>query len=64
MLSAPIVRDVLKAYYDKKARLGIANSPGIARTARPVEQVPDLPSAAGPDKVKPATPTAPNLTGE
>jgi penicillin-binding protein 2 len=64
MLSAPIVRDVLKAYYDKKARLGIANSPGIARTARPVEQVPDLPSATGAEKSKPATPTATNLTGE
>jgi penicillin-binding protein 2 len=58
MLSAPIVRDVLKAYYDKKARLGIANTPGIARTARPVGQVPGLPSATGADKVKPAIPTA------
>jgi penicillin-binding protein 2 len=48
--SAAIVRDVLKAFYDKKARLGIPNTPGIARTARPVEQVPDLPSAIGAEK--------------
>jgi penicillin-binding protein 2 len=36
-LAVPIVRDVLKAFYDKKARLGIANSPGVPRTANPAE---------------------------
>ena len=35
MLAAPIVRDVIKAYYDKKARLGIPNNPGVPRTSRP-----------------------------
>jgi penicillin-binding protein 2 len=34
-LSAPIVRDIIKAYYDKKARLGLPNSFGVPRTARP-----------------------------
>jgi len=34
-LAAPIVRDVIKAYYDKKARLGIPNTAGVPRTARP-----------------------------
>jgi penicillin-binding protein 2 len=37
MLSAPIVRDVIKAYYDKKARLGLKNDPGVPRTARPAD---------------------------
>ena len=36
-LSAPIVRDIIKAYYDKKARLGLTNDPGVPRTARPAE---------------------------
>lgn len=33
MLAAPIVRDVIKAYYDKKARLGLKTSPGVPRTS-------------------------------
>jgi penicillin-binding protein 2 len=37
MLVAPVVRDVMKAYYDKKARLGLKNTPGVPRTARPAE---------------------------
>jgi penicillin-binding protein 2 len=49
-LAVPIVRDVLKAFYDKKARLGIPNSLGIARTARPAEAPPAAP--------------APKLTGD
>ena len=36
----PMARDVIKAYYDKKARLGLKNEPGVPRTARPVEPVP------------------------
>ena len=36
-LAAPIVRDVIKAYYDKKARLGLKTTPGVPRTARPAE---------------------------
>jgi penicillin-binding protein 2 len=32
MLAAPIARDVIKAYYDKKARLGLKTSPGVPRT--------------------------------
>ena len=30
-LAAPIARDMIKAYYDKKARLGLKTSPGIPR---------------------------------
>jgi penicillin-binding protein 2 len=37
-LAAAIVRDVLKAYYDKKARLGLPNTPGVPRTAAPTEE--------------------------
>jgi penicillin-binding protein 2 len=48
MLSAPVVRDVLKAYYDKKARLGIPNSVGIPRTARPAETPPVRAAPAAP----------------
>ena len=33
--AAPIVKDVIKAYYDKKARLGLKTSPGVPRTASP-----------------------------
>jgi len=33
--AAPIVKDVIKAYYDKKARLGLKTSPGVPRTAAP-----------------------------
>jgi len=33
--AAPIVKDVIKAYYDKKARLGLKTSPGAPRTASP-----------------------------
>jgi penicillin-binding protein 2 len=40
MLAAPIVRDVIKAYYDKKARLGIPTTPGVPRTSRPAEPAP------------------------
>ena len=32
-LAAPIARDVIKAYYDKKARLGLKSSPGETRTS-------------------------------
>jgi penicillin-binding protein 2 len=41
--AAPIVKDVIKAYYDKKARLGIPNSPGAPRT-RSAEAVPAAPA--------------------
>jgi hypothetical protein len=34
------VRDVIKAYYDKKARLGLPNSPGVPRTSHPAEPAP------------------------
>lgn len=47
-LAAPIARDLIKAYYDKKARLGVATTPGAPRTARPAQ----------------APPAAPGLTGE
>jgi penicillin-binding protein 2 len=36
-LAAPIARDVIKAYYDKKARLGLKTSPGVPRTTLPAE---------------------------
>jgi penicillin-binding protein 2 len=49
MLAAPIARDVIKAYYDKKARLGLKTSPGVPRTKRQAEK------PGGPD---------PALTGE
>jgi penicillin-binding protein 2 len=52
--AAPIVRDVIKAYYDKKARRGIPNSPGVPRT-RPPETPPATAAPAAP---------APDLTGE
>jgi cell division protein FtsI/penicillin-binding protein 2 len=41
MLAAPIVRDVIKAYYDKKARTspGQPNDPGLPRK-RPPEPAP------------------------
>ena len=41
--AAPIVKDVIKAYYDKKVRLGIPNSPGAPRT-RPAEAAPAAPA--------------------
>jgi len=34
---------VIKAYYDKKARLGIPNTPGAPRT-RPAEAAPAAPA--------------------
>src|SRR5262249_46247616 len=42
MLAAPIVRDVIKAYYDKKARLhpGETNTPGLPRRAPAVAEPP------------------------
>jgi penicillin-binding protein 2 len=33
--AAPIVKDVIKAFYDKKARLGVKSSLGVPRTAAP-----------------------------
>ena len=48
-LAAPIVKDVIKAYYDKKARLGLKTLPGVART-RPPEALP------APAPVPPAPP--------
>jgi len=47
MLSAPVVRDVLKAYYDKKARLGLKNIAGVPRTERPTDNPPP-PAAPAP----------------
>ena len=32
--AAPIVKDIIKAYYDKKARLGIENLPGCSEDGR------------------------------
>src|SRR3984893_14190368 len=43
--SAAIVRDVLKAYYDKKARLGLKNIAGSPRTERATD-APTPPTAA------------------
>ncbi len=51
-LAVPIVKDVIKAFYDKKARLGLKNTPGVPRTARPPEASPPL------------TAPAPKLTGD
>jgi penicillin-binding protein 2 len=48
MLSAPVVRDVLKAYYDKKARLGLKNIAGVPRTERPTDAPPPPPAALAP----------------
>jgi penicillin-binding protein 2 len=42
-LAAPIARDVVKAYFDKKARLGLKNSPGVPRTTRPAEESAPIP---------------------
>ncbi len=33
--AAPVVKDVIKAYYDKKARLGLKSSLGTPRTDKP-----------------------------
>ena len=36
--AAPIVKDVIKAFYDKKARLGLKTMPGVPRTSRPATE--------------------------
>jgi penicillin-binding protein 2 len=47
-LAAPIVRDVIKAFYDKKARRGEKISYGEPRTARPRGAAPEVEGGAPP----------------